>query len=82
MWGQKSRKCSIILQRIPVQETEDIAKIFQWYYTALYNLSCSEPSIGDPVKVADIQAYLQSSGLPSLSDEDLASLEDLFQQRS
>lgn len=59
--------------RTKAHTTEEIAEIFRKYYTALYNpMSEMENSS----KRGAIQEYIQKSGLPRLSEEDLAALEE------
>lgn len=61
------------------QETTKIAQRFQEYYTTLYNLPNShKPKDLSGTKRDIISQFLEDSGLPSLSDLDTQTLEELI----
>lgn len=55
--------------------TEKIADIFQQYYVSLYNLSHPTSAMEESSRMVAIQEYIQHSGLPCISDEDLTNLD-------
>lgn len=52
-----------------VSASTDIAKIFREYYTALYNLTPQTSPTTSGNTHERIRQYLESSGMPSLSDD-------------
>lgn len=54
---------------MPVSAHPDIARTFQAFYTDLYHLNSQSSQASQETKRGLIQQYLESSGMPSLSDD-------------
>lgn len=58
-----------------VRASLDIAQTFKSYYTGLYNLTAQSSPASQETKQGLIQQYLESSGMPSLSEDIVADLD-------